>query len=132
MPRHREKDTRRIVSGVHLYEGRNVLTFVAGQEEALEAKLTPGTRAHLLAEGAIEGDWDADAAPPAPAPRSKARAEAGTDADRLEEVAKFHDDLRKEAAEKRLAAKQEAAAAAEGEEGPKRSRGRKAEGEAGE
>lgn len=53
----REKDTRRIVSGVQRYQDGTVKTYVAGQEDALEAVMTAGEYARLKAAGAIEGDW---------------------------------------------------------------------------
>lgn len=61
----REKDTRKILRGVQLPEveernGRKVTTlhtFVEGQEDDLEERLTPSQVEYLTGAGAIEGDW---------------------------------------------------------------------------
>jgi multidrug resistance efflux pump len=61
----KEKDNRRIVQGVQLPEvdlnakggGMIQKTYTSGQEDELEAQLSPSQVEYLKAQGAIEGDW---------------------------------------------------------------------------
>lgn len=97
------KDTRRIVSGVQIPEaGRVLRTFGPGEEDELEEVLTAGQLAHLLAEGAVEGDWSPKAKAPSVMPNSlAARAAEGRD-DRAKLAAEL-DGLEKKRAEARKA-----------------------------
>lgn len=59
------KDTRRIITGIQLPEGSTLRTFATGEEDALEALLTPSQVHHLKEVGAIAGDWEPKATAPA-------------------------------------------------------------------
>lgn len=54
-----EKVTKRILRGVTFSVEGSVHTFVPGEEDDLEAYMTPEQAERLVKEEAIEGDWEA-------------------------------------------------------------------------
>lgn len=70
------KDTRRIVSGVTL--PLDPQTYVEGDEDALEAAMTPQQCAYLAAKGVIAGDWHPTGTPRTMPPSVKVAADGVT------------------------------------------------------
>lgn len=113
MPK-KEADTRKIVQGVQLGRGRGMQTYQPGQEDALEAALTPGEYATLKAAGALEGDWEPAGTPQVMAD-SKAVRESDVSQKELEAKAKQLDADRAKVAEASVKQREEDAKAAEKE-----------------
>lgn len=114
MPK-REKDTRKIVSGVQRYENGGLVTYTAGMEDELEANLSPGECADLKARGAIEGDWSPEGEPPPLMPGSRFDRQINEDFDKRAKRAAQVDREREKLADEAEKAKAERAKAADAE-----------------
>lgn len=105
----REKDTRKILSGVQRYEKKGLRTYTAGMEDDLEAVMSPGEYADLKARGAIEGDWSPEGDPPALMRGSAADRDIDADADKRRKKESAIDKERAEEAKAKEKAKAERA-----------------------
>jgi hypothetical protein len=84
----RERDTRRIVHGVQLYEAGQAVTYADGDEDLLEEVLTPERGKELLEAGDLAGEgWKFSGSPAPPMAGSRlavARAAGGNAVKELE------------------------------------------------
>lgn len=79
----RERDTRKIIHGIQLFEGADAVTYTEGDEDLLEETLTPERGKELVEAGDLLGDWKFKGdhlPPPMPGSRLARAQERGADA----------------------------------------------------